>query len=120
MLVTLPRYLDLIVLALALPVFALAGAPLLGYAGVALAWGCQRWIVAVAKRRALATGDRRAVMRAVGWSMIVRLALVTSSVVVVGIVDRSAGLAAALLAAVLFTVALGAQIAVAPPTGARR
>jgi hypothetical protein len=120
LLLTLPRYLDLLVLALALPVFVLVGAPLLGYAGVALAWVCQRQIVAVAKRRALATGDRGAVMRAVGWSMIVRLALVTSSVVVVGIVDRSAGLAAALLAAVLFTVALGSQLAVTSAMGARR
>jgi hypothetical protein len=120
LLLTLPRYLDLLVLALALPVFALSGAPLLGYAGVALAWVCQRWIVAVAKRRALATGDRGAVMRAVGWSMIVRLALVTSSVVVVGVVDRAAGLSAALLAAALFTVALAAQLALPSPAGTRR
>jgi hypothetical protein len=120
-LLTLLRSLDLLVLALALPLFLIAGLPLLGWAVVAVAWIAQRWIVATAKRRALATGDRHAVMRAVGWSMMVRLALVTSSVVVVGIADRDAGLPAALLAAILFSIALGAQLALSPTTaGARR
>jgi hypothetical protein len=50
----------------------------------------------------------------------IRLALVTSSVVIVGVADRDAGLPAALLAAVLFTISLGAQIATQPPTEARR
>jgi hypothetical protein len=119
-LLTLLRSLDLLVLALALPLFLIAGAPLLGYAIVAVAWVAQRWIVALAKRRALATGDRRLMMRAVGWSMILRLALVTSSVVVVGVIDRDAGLPAALLAAVLFTVALAAQVVLPPAAEARR
>jgi hypothetical protein len=117
---TLLRSLDLLVLALALPLFLIAGAPLLGWAIVTVAWIAQRWIVAIAKQRALATGDRRLMMRAVGWSMILRLALVTSSVVVVGVIDRDAGLPAALLAALLFTVALAAQVVVPPTVEARR
>jgi hypothetical protein len=120
LLLTLLRSLDLLVLALALALFPIAGLPLLGWAVVAVAWIAQRWIVATAKRRALATGDRHAVMRAVGWSMIVRLALVTSSVAVVGVADRDAGLPAALLAAVLFSIALGAQIGASPTAGGRR
>jgi hypothetical protein len=119
-LLTLLRYLDLLVLALALPLFLIAGLPLLGWAGVTVAWVAQRWTVATLKRRALATGERRQVMRAVGWSMMVRLALVTSSVVFVGIADRDAGLPAALLAALLFSIALGAQVSAAPTAGAPR
>jgi len=119
-LLTLLRLLDLLVLALALPLFLVAGLPLLGWAGVAVAWIVQRWIVATLKRRALASGDRRNVMRAVGWSMMIRLALVTSSVVFVGIADRDAGLPAALLAALLFSIALGMQVTTTPSSGASR
>jgi hypothetical protein len=119
-LLTLLRSLDLLVLALALPLFLVTGLPLLGWAIVAVAWVAQRWIVATAKRRAIATGDRSAVMRAISLSMMVRLALVTSAVAIVGIVDRDAGLPAALLAAVLFSIALGIQISSPSPTGAQR
>lgn len=118
-LLTLLRSLDLLVLALALPLFVVAGFPLLGWAGVAVAWVAQRWIVATLKRRAIATGSRNAVMRAIAWSMMIRLALVTSSVVFVGIADRDAGLPAAVLAALLFSVALGAQVTT-PKPGADR
>jgi len=119
-LLALLRSLDLLVLALALPLFLIAGLPLLGWAIVAVAWIAQRWIVATAKRRALATGSRSAMMRAISLSMMVRLALVTSAVAIVGIVDRDAGLPAALLAAVLFSIALGIQISAPAPTGAQR
>ena len=40
------RYLDLIVLALALPIFLVAGWPMLGYAAGAVAWLAQRAIQA--------------------------------------------------------------------------
>ena len=107
-------------LALALPLFLIAGLPLIGWAVVAVVWVAQRWIVATVKRRAIATGDRSAVMKAISLSMMVRLALVTSAVVVVGIIDRDAGLPAALLSALLFSIALGIQVTSAPPTGAQR
>ena len=107
-------------LALALPLFLIAGLPPIGWAVVAVVWVVQRWIVATVKRRAIATGDRSAVMKAISLSMMVRLALVTSAVAVVGIVDRDAGLPAALLAAVLFSIALGIQIVTPAPTGAQR
>jgi hypothetical protein len=119
-LLTLLRLLDLLVLALALPLFLIAGLPPIGWAVVAVVWVAQRWIVATVKRRAIATGDRSAVMKAISLSMMVRLALVTSAVAVVGIIDRDAGLPAALLAAVLFSIALGVQMTSAPPTGAQR
>jgi hypothetical protein len=118
-LLTLLRSLDLLVLALALPLFLVAGLPLLGWAGVAIAWIAQRWIVATLKRRAIATGNRANVMKAIAWSMMIRLALVTSTVVVIGIVDRDAGLPAAILAALLFSLALGAQMTTPKPGASR-
>ena len=60
MLLTLLRCLDLLVLALALPLFLIAGLPMLGYAAIAAAWLAQRGVNAFATRRAVATGDRRA------------------------------------------------------------
>ena len=54
------RHLDLIVLALALPVFLLAGWPLLGYGAGAVAWLAQRAIQAWTNAKALeaqAAGD---------------------------------------------------------------
>ena len=118
-LLTLLRALDLLVLALALPLFLIAGLPLLGWAGVAVAWIAQRWIVATLKRRAIATGNRASVMKAIAWSMMIRLALVTSSVVFVGIADRDAGLPAAILAALLFSIALGTQVTTPKPGASR-
>ena len=44
------RYLDLVLLAVALPVFLLAGLPMLGYAGAAVAWLLQRGIQHVSDR----------------------------------------------------------------------
>jgi hypothetical protein len=38
------RYLDLVVLVLALPIFVAAGLPLLGWAGAAFGWTLQRVI----------------------------------------------------------------------------
>jgi hypothetical protein len=120
LLLTLLRSLDLLVLALALPLFLIAGWPPIGWAVVTVVWVAQRWIVATVKRRAIATGDRLTVVRAISWSMMIRLALVTASVVVVGIVDRDAGLPAALLAAVLFSIALGVQLSSPQFVGTRR
>lgn len=120
MLLTLLRSLDLLVLALALPLFLVAGVPPIAWAVVTVVWVAQRWIVATVKRRAIATGDRLTVVRAISWSMMIRLVLVTSSVVIVGIVDRDAGLPAALLAAVLFSIALGTQVSSPKPVETRR
>lgn len=120
MTLTLIRCLDLLALALALPLFLIAGAPVIGWAVVAVAWLVQRFAVGAIKRRAIATGNRQLVMKAIAWSMMIRLATVTASVAAVGIVDRSAGLPAALLAAVLFSIALGIQLTNPSPVEARR
>lgn len=114
------RHLDLVVLAIALPIFLVAGFPLLGYAVVALAWLLQRGIQAYAERRALASGDRKAAIGVLAGTMMARLWLLGLSVLGAGLVDRGAGLAAAVLAFALFTIAFSTLLIVKPLEDARR
>ena len=98
--------LDLAVLVAALPVFVLAGLPLLGWAAPAGAWLLQRVLLALLGRRARASGDPRRVTLVLAVSMLARVWLVALSIFAAGISDREAGLAAALLSIVLVTVHL--------------
>ena len=99
------RLLDLVVLALALPIFVLAGLPLAGYAAAAGAWLVQRAIQVTLERRARASDDPRTVVGLTAGSMIGRGWLVALTIFGVGVaVDREAGLSAAVLVIVLFTV----------------
>ena len=105
------RYADLVLLALALPLFVLADWPLLGYAVAAGAWLVQRGIIFIVDRRvaaALQAGDRRTAMGFTGASALGRVWLLALAVLLVGLLgeDRD-GLAAALLLVLLFTVQLG-------------
>ncbi len=117
---TILRYLDIGVLVAALPVFVLADLPMLGYAATAAAWLAQRGVQVLAGRRAVATGDRRAAIGVLGATMMARLWLVGLSVLGAGLVDRHAGLAAAVFAAVLFTVFFLTLLIVKPLEEARR
>lgn len=101
---SLVRRLDLVVLVLALPVFALAGWPMLGYAAGAAAWLAQAALRAWTNRRAVASDDPRTVAGIVTGSMIGRGWLVALTIFGVGMVENDAGLAAAVLVVVLFTV----------------
>ena len=99
------RLLDLVVLALALPIFVLAGLPLAGYAAAAGAWLVQRAIQVTLERRARASDDPRTIVGLTAGSMIGRGWLVALTIFGVGVaVDREAGLSAAVLVIVLFTV----------------
>jgi putative exporter of polyketide antibiotics len=107
------RYLDLGLLALALPAFIVAGWPLLGYVVAAGAWLLQRGIHELATRkvrRSIAGGDRRAALGIMGVSTLGRVWLLAIAVLIVGLVEREAGLAAALLTVALFTLYLGARV----------
>jgi hypothetical protein len=107
------RYSDLVLLAVALPVFIVAGWPLLGYAVAAGAWVATRVIQRLAARRvrrSMASGDRRAALGIMGATTLARVWLIALAVLIVGLVDREAGLAAALLSAALFTLYLGSQV----------
>jgi len=108
-------YADLALLALALPTFLLAGWPMLGYAVGAGAWLLQRGIQIAATRRVTRlerSGDRRAALGIMAGATLARVWLIALAVLLVGLAEREAGLAAALLSAALFTVYLTAQFAV--------
>lgn len=107
-----PKYVDLVVLAAALAVFLLGGLPLLGFAAGAGVWLVQRGIQALAERRAnreLVAGNRQRAMATVAVSTLGRVGLMATAVLVVGIVEREAGLTSAVLVLVLFTVSFAAQ-----------
>jgi hypothetical protein len=97
------RYLDLVLLALALPLFLAAGLPLLGYAAGAGAWLAQRGLQLWLNRRAAASDDPRTVAGILAGSMIGRGWLVALTIFAAGLSDEDAGLAAAVLVIVLFT-----------------
>lgn len=108
-----PKFVDLIALALALPVFLLSGFSMLGYAVGAAVWLVQRLVQSIAARRAqeeLAHGERQRAMGIVAGTGLGRVWLMAAAVLVVGLaVERQAGLAAAVLVVVLFTISMAAQ-----------
>jgi len=97
------RYLDLVLLAIALPVFLAAGLPMLGYAAGAGAWLVQRAVQVALNRKAGASDDPRVVVGIAAGSMIGRGWLVALTIFAAGLADEDAGLAAAVLVIVLFT-----------------
>ena len=103
------RNADLAVLAVALPVFLLADLPIAGYLAATAAWLVGRAVKLGSERRAtqlLAAGDRQAALRPQAIGTLTRVWIVTGAVLITGLIDRESGLAAAVLAAVLFTVYL--------------
>jgi putative exporter of polyketide antibiotics len=107
------RYADLGLLALALPAFIVAGWPLLGYAVAAVAWLAARGIEYAAKRRAtrsMAGGDRQRALGTMAAATLGRVWLIALAVLLVGLAEREAGLASALLSLALFTVYMGAKV----------
>jgi hypothetical protein len=108
------RYFDLVLLALALPVFIATDLPMTAYVVVALVWLAQHGVELLtnrAVRRAAERGDRRAAMGWVGATTLGRVWTIALAVLLVGVLDsKDAGLAAAVLAAVLFTVHLGGRL----------
>ena len=107
-----PKYVDLLLLAVALAVFLLGGLPLLGYAVGAVAWLAQRGIQMVAAKRSqaeLRAGNRQKAMGIVAATTLGRVWLMATAVLLVGLAEREAGLSAAVLVLVLFTVSFAAQ-----------
>jgi hypothetical protein len=120
------RYVDLVLLVAGLPVFIVAGLPMAAYVVVACVWLVQHAIelgVDRAVARAAARGDRRAAMGWVGATTLARVWIVALAVLLVGVLSsKEAGLAAAVFAAILFTVHLGGRLLgrlIAPPDEAR-
>ncbi|MEA2385126.1 MAG: hypothetical protein QOH72_5097 [Solirubrobacteraceae bacterium] len=97
------RYFDLVLLALALPVFLLGGLPMLGYAAGSAAWLVQRGVQVLLNRKAVASDDPRTTVGIAAGSMIGRGWLVALTIFAAGLKHEDAGLAAAVLVIVLFT-----------------
>jgi hypothetical protein len=97
------RHLDMVLLALALPVFLVADLPMLGYGAGAVAWLSQRAIQLVLNRKAAASEDPRTVVGLQAGSMIGRGWLAALIIFAAGLKDNDAGLAAAVLVIILFT-----------------
>ena len=108
-LATAVRFADLAVLAAALPVFLLADLPMLGYAVCAAAWIAASAMQLASDRhvkRSLARGNRNSALGTLAAATLGRVWLVALAILLVGLSEREAGLAAAVLAAVLVTVHL--------------
>jgi L-asparagine transporter-like permease len=107
------RYGDLALLAVALPVFVIAGWPLPGYAVAAAAWLAQWGIELAANRRvarALRERERRTALGVLGAATLGRVWLVALAVLLVGLLgERQDGLAAAVLSAALITAHLAGR-----------
>jgi hypothetical protein len=118
--VRLARNVDLVLLALALPVFVLAGLPLLGYATAAVIWGMWRTIGAYAERRAQATDDLGRMAAITTGSMVGRGWLMGLTLIAVGLAaGDDVGLSAAVLCVVLFTASFATRLVLRPFEGTR-
>jgi hypothetical protein len=114
------RFLDLALLAIALPIFVAAGLPLLGYAGAAGGWLIQRGVQILIERRARASDDPRTVAGLLTASMLARGWIMAGSIFIVGLTEREAGLSAAILAITLFTFYFTGQMIGRPFEAGRR
>lgn len=110
------RYLDLVVLALAAPVFAVAGWPIAGWAVGAVIWMAWRVIGELLDQRMRTAGtDLQRTAALQGMSSIGRGWVLLIGILAAGLlISREVGLAAALLCTVLFTVSFSFKLALRP------
>jgi hypothetical protein len=97
------RNIDVVLLAVALPVFVVADLPLLGWAATTVSWLAARLFQSFAESRAREKGTRQAALGARAASLVGRLYLVTAAVFVAGLIERKAAVAGGALAVVVFT-----------------
>jgi hypothetical protein len=104
------RSADLILLAIALPVFLVANLPVEGYLAVAAAWIAQRAVQHWAGARVAQASERTSALRLIAGTFMARLWLITIAILLVGVLgDDEAGLSAAVLAAALVTANLAGE-----------
>jgi hypothetical protein len=108
------KYLDLVLLAIALPVFLIAGLPVLGWAGAAIGWTGQRLIQRVIETKAARTDDTRGFFQLMAGSIIGRSWFLVISIITVGLIEQQAGLTAAVLSAIVFTCYLVVTLVTRP------
>ena len=99
------KFFDLALLALALPIFLVAGLPILGWVTAAVVWGLWRGIGEATDRKAAAATAPRQVAGWAAGSMIGRGWLLGLILLGAGLLtEREVGLSAAVLVLALFTV----------------
>ncbi|MEA2374011.1 MAG: hypothetical protein QOD53_474 [Thermoleophilaceae bacterium] len=108
-------HLDLIVLVLALPIFLAAGFPMAGWAagsGIYVGqWIVREWTT----RRAERASDPRTVVGLLAGSMVGRGFAVSLAILLTGLANNDAGLAAALLFLASFSIAFTIGLAIRQP-----
>jgi hypothetical protein len=115
------RNLDLAFLAIALPVFVLAGFPVLGWITGAGLYVGQRLVRAWAERKADQADDPRTTVGLLAGSMIARGWLVAGAILVVGLTTESdVGLSSAVLFLATFTVSFTMALATGGAASASR
>lgn len=114
------RYADVLVLALALPLFAATGITLVGWAIGAGAWTAQRIVRHLVTRRAKAAAEMRETVGLVVGGMIARGWLAAGIIFGVGLATSDeAGLSGALLFIATFTLWFTASLFARPFEGDR-
>jgi predicted lipid-binding transport protein (Tim44 family) len=108
------RNVDVPVLAIALVVFLVAGFPIVGWVTGAGAWAIQRAVSELAVRKANKATDPRTKVGLLAGSMIGRGWLVAGIIIAVGLGNNSAGLSAAVLFLVVFTIQFTITLAMRP------
>lgn len=111
------RYIDLVILVLALPVFLLADWPMAGYATGAVAWLLQRGVQVYATHKAEQQDDVKKIVGITAGSMIGRGWLAALTIFAgYGLAggEDDVGLSAAVLVVVLFTAYFTASIVLRP------
>jgi hypothetical protein len=108
------RNVDVLVLALALPLFVVAGWPIVGWLLGAGVWALQRLISEYAVRKAEASDDPRTKVGLLAGSMIGRGWLVAGIILAVGLNNNDAGLSGAVLFLAVFTVQFTMTLALRP------
>jgi len=98
-----------LVIALALPLFLVAGWPLSGWAAAALLWAGAQALGALFAR-VKPSSDNVAVSGALAFGMMFRLLLILAVLLALTVSNRDAGLAAALLYGAAYTVELGLSL----------
>jgi len=102
---TVMRHLDLVLLVVALPIFLVAGLPLLGWVVGAGVWLMWRGIATWADRRAASSNDPRVVAGYEAGGMIARGWIMGLALLVAGLaLGSDVGLSAAVLDVFLFTI----------------
>src|SRR4051812_45520964 len=108
------KNIDVLVLAIALPIFLAAGFPILGWITGAGAWAIQRAIAALAAKKAKEASDPRTKVGLLAGSMIGRGWLVAGIIIAVGLNNNDAGLSAAVLFLITFTAQFTITLAMRP------